>query len=122
MIVIIGIVIAILKTYTDVFEDALKPKPRKKPNKTLDVSKPKDVNDNTPAKKFTDEVMGAYTNLLQVSAQITLGSSCSAQIFINVSTYNQFKANKDRTKKILTDIRERAVKHGSSPACKIDVL
>ena len=99
LIVIIGIVIAILNTYNDVFEDALKPKPQKKPNKALDVANPKEVNDNTPAKKFTDEVMGAYPNLLQVSAQITLGSSCTAQIFINVSTYNQFKANKDWTKK-----------------------
>ena len=88
----------------------------------MDFAKPKDVSDNSPAKKFTDEVMEAYPNLLQVSAQITLGSSCSAQIYINVSTYNQYKANKDRTKKILTDIRERAVKHGSSPACKVDVL
>ena len=119
---VIGIVIAILNTYTEVFEDALKPEPKKKPKKTMDFAKPKDVSDNTPAKKFTDEVMEAYPNLLQVSAQITLGSSCSAQIYINVSTYNQYKANKDRTKKILTDIRERAVKHGSSSACKIDVL
>lgn len=71
--VVIGIVIAILNTYTDVFEDALKPEPRKKPNKTIDAAKPKDDSDNTPAKKFTDEVMGAYPNLLQVSAQITLG-------------------------------------------------
>ena len=122
LIVVICIVIAILNTYTDVFEDALKPEPRKKPNKTIDAAKPKDDSDNTPAKKFTDEVMGAYPNLLQVSAQITLGSSCSAQLHANVSTYNQYKANKDRTKKILTDIRERAVKHASSPACKIDVL
>ena len=86
LISIIRIVIAIMNTYTDVFEDALKPKPRI-PQKKLDVAKPKDVNDNTPAKKFTDEVMGAYPNLLQVSAQITLGSSYSAQIYINVSTY-----------------------------------
>ena len=79
LVVVIGIVIAILNTYTEVFEDALKPEPRKKPKKTMDFAKPKDVNDNTPAKKFTDEVMEAYPNLLQVSAQITLGSSCSAQ-------------------------------------------
>ena len=122
LVVGIGIVIAILNTYTEVFEDALKPEPRKKPKKTMDFAKPKDISDNTPAKKFTDEGMEAYPNLLQVSAQITLGSSCSAQIYINVSTYNQYKANKDRTKKILTDIRDRAVKHGSSPTCKVDVL
>ena len=79
LVVVIGIVIAILNTYTEVFEDALKPEPRKKPKKTMDFAKPKDASDNTPAKKFTDEVMEAYPNLLQVSAQITLGSSCSAQ-------------------------------------------
>ena len=122
LIVVICIVIAILNTYTDIFEDALMPEPRKKPNKSIDAAKPKDVSDNTPAKKFTDEVMGAYPNFLQVSAQITFGSSCSAQLHVNVSTYNQYKANIDRTKNILTDIRERAIKHASSPACKIDVL
>ena len=74
LVVVIGIVIAILNTYTEVFEDALKPEPKKKPKKTMDFAKPKDVSDNTPAKKFTDEVMEAYPNLLQVSAQITLGS------------------------------------------------
>ena len=30
---VIGIVIAILNTYTEVFEDGLKPEPRKKPKK-----------------------------------------------------------------------------------------
>ena len=53
LVVVIGIVIAILNTYTEVFEDALKSEPRKKPKKTMDFAKPKDVSDNTPAKKFS---------------------------------------------------------------------
>ena len=101
LVVVIGIVIAILNTYTEVFEDALKPEPKKKPKKTMDFAKPKDVSDNTPAKKFTDEVMEAYPNLLQVSAQITLGSSCSAQIYINVSPTTSTKRTRTEPRKSL---------------------
>ena len=35
LVVVIGIVIAILNTYTEVFEDALKPEPKKKPKLSL---------------------------------------------------------------------------------------
>lgn len=119
---LVGIVIAILNTYTDVFEETLKPKPRKKPVKSLDYADPKKESEDTPAKLFTAEVMEEYPNLLKVSAQITLGSTCTAQISVSASTYAQYLANVDRTRKILNNIRGLAVKHAHSPGCKIDVI
>jgi len=124
-VMLIAVVIAILNTYTDVFEDTevFKPKPkRKQVESNLKYGHPDKVNDDTPAKEFTDEVMAAYSEFEKVSAQMLLGSECSAQVHINGGTHAKWTANKASGKKALKDIRKRAAKHSKSKRCVVSVV
>ena len=87
VVLLIAVVIAVLNTYTDLFEDSFKPKPEpKQVVSNLKYGEPDNVNDDTPAKEFTGEVITAYSEFEKVSAQMLLGSECSAQIHINGGT------------------------------------
>ena len=77
VVLLIAVVIAVLNTYTDLFEDSFKPKPKQVAS-NLKYGEPDNVNDDTPAKEFTDEVITAYSEFEKVSAQMLLGSECSA--------------------------------------------
>jgi hypothetical protein len=95
VVLLIAVVIAVLNTYTDLFEDSFKPKPEpKQVASNLKYGEPDNVNDDTPAKEFTDEVIAAYSEFEKVSAQMLLGSECSAQIHINGGTDAKWRVNK----------------------------
>ena len=124
-VLVIAVVIAVLNTYTDVLKDAdvFKPKPKpKQVESNLKYGEPDHVNDDTPAKEFTDEVMAAYSEFEKVSAQMLLGSECSAQIHINSGTRAKWQGNKSAASKALKDIRKRAAKHSKSERCVVSVV
>jgi hypothetical protein len=123
VVLLIAVVIAVLNTYTDLFEDSFKPKPEpKQVASNLKYGEPDNVNDDTPAKEFTDEVIAAYSEFEKVSAQMLLGSECSAQIHINGGTDAKWRINKASGTKTLKDIRKRAAKHSKSQRCVVSVV
>ena len=123
VVLLIAVVIAVLNTYTDLFEDSFKPKPEpKQVASNLKYGEPDNVNDDTPAKEFTDEVIAAYSEFEKVSAQMLLGSECSAQIHINGGTDAKWRINKASGTKALKDIRKRAAKHSKSQRCVVSVV
>ncbi len=115
----IGIVIAILNTYTDVFEDVFKPKPKPV---AINYMEPDEVNDNTPAKKLSDEVRNAYNQIDRVRAEITLGSTCTVQLHVSQGVLSQWTSSEQIVEGILGDVRSRARKHSRSRSCVVDVV
>lgn len=116
---LIAIIIAILNTYTDLFEDVLKPKPKVV---ALNYVEPDEVNDDTPAKKLSDEVRNAYNQVDRVSAQVMLGSTCTVQLHVSRAVLGQWTKSKSVVEGVLEDVRSRGKKHAKSPKCVVDVI
>ncbi len=115
----IGIVIAILNTYTDVFEDVFTPKPKPV---AINYMEPDEVSDETPAKKLSDEVRNAYNQVDRVRAEVTMGSTCTVQMHVSQGVLAQWTSSKQIVEGVLSDVRQRARKHSRSRSCVVDVV
>lgn len=148
IILLLVITIAIINTYTDLFKEVFK---EDKPTasveeKPINSPKPKDgnmdfgqeksgkkasggssknnakENENTPAMKFVKEVHKEYPELLKVRADFEQGGKCLALLLTDDNTLTEWRNNRNRLVRSLTNIRDKAGSYSESKKCVVEVM